>query len=437
MRYDGCSTACLRKRSPAMQALALVLVAAGCSRLLPAAEVAEERSLPPLSVDADFPGGNILVEKVVGDEIHVCQDLRDTAGPWFYWYFRVRGAAGRELTVHFTKGDVLGVRGPALSLDGGRTWSWLGAERVHRTSFRYAVPANAEEVRFSFGIPYLEANLREFLDRHATHPALNVGTLCRTPQDRDVELLRLGKLQGEPDYRVLLTARHHACEALASFALEGVLESVLADQADGAWLRDHVEFLAVPLMDKDGVENGDQGKNRRPHDHNRDYIQKIYPSVRELTQRVNNWSDGKLAMAIDLHCPHIRGPHNEVIYCVGGRDAANWLRVTQFAAVLQEVRTGPLPYHTADNLPFGQAWNTGTGDPKLQSFSAWAAELPGMRVATTIEIPYANASGQEVTADAARAFGQDVARAIRVYLEQLAGPSKDERNVRDPRDQRD
>ena len=181
--------------------------------------------------------------------------------------------------------------------------------------------------------------------------------------------------------------------------------------------REHVEFMVVPFMDKDGVEDGDQGKNRRPHDHNRDYVQMLYPAVREVTQRVPGWSEGKLAMAIDLHCPHIRGPHNEVIYCVGGRDPENWERVTKFSTILEDVCAGPLPYRAADNLPFGAAWNTGTDDPKLQSFSGWAAALPGMRVATTIETPYANAAGQEVTADAARALGHDVARAIKTYLE--------------------
>ena len=138
----------------------------------------------------------------------------------------------------------------------------------------------------------------------------------------------MGRLQGEPEHRVFLTARHHACEALASYVLEGLMDAVLADQQDGAWLREHVEFMVVPLVDKDGVEDGDQGKNRKPHDHNRDYIQTIYPSVREITRRVPDWSQGKLAITFDLHCPHIRGPHNEVIYFVGGRDAAIWKRAT-------------------------------------------------------------------------------------------------------------
>src|SRR5262247_3923851 len=77
-------------------------------------------------VDADIPGGNIVVDKIEGDTVSVHQDLRDTQGHWFYWQFRVRGAQGRTLTFQFTKGDVVGVLGPAMSVDGGESWTWLG-----------------------------------------------------------------------------------------------------------------------------------------------------------------------------------------------------------------------------------------------------------------------------------------------------------------------
>ena len=68
-------------------------------------------------IDADFPGGNVVLERIEGDEVHLHQDPRDTAGFWFYWYFRVRARGGRTLTFHFTKGNVIGVRGPAVSTD--------------------------------------------------------------------------------------------------------------------------------------------------------------------------------------------------------------------------------------------------------------------------------------------------------------------------------
>jgi hypothetical protein len=381
---------------------------------------------PPLKadsvvVDTAIPGGNAIVEKIEGDTVFLRQDLRDTAGDWFYWHVRVRGAAGRVLTFQFTKGNVLGVRGPAVSPDGGKTWSWLGADASQGASFRYAVPAGADDVRLSFTIPYLESHLKAFLARHAASPFLKVETLCKTGKGRDVELLRVGKVSGEPDHRILLTARHHCCESMASYVMEGLLDAALASGGDGDGLRDRVEILAVPFMDKDGVEDGDQGKNRKPHDHNRDYAQELYPSVKSLKAYVPAWSQGRLRIALDLHCPWIRGTHNEVIYFVGGAETENEARVAKLAAILESVRKGPLVYKASDNLPFGKAWNTGMKDATLLGFKGWAVTLPGIRVASTIEFPYANAGGGEVNPESARAFGADLARAIRDYVKPQRG----------------
>ncbi len=375
------------------------------------------------AIDGDFPGGNIVLERIEGDHVYLHQDQRDTPGFWFYWCFRACGAAGRTLTFHFTQGNVLGVRGPAVSTDGGKTWQWLGAESMDGASFVYKFPDDAEEVRFCLGIPYQEANLREFLDRHQDNPCLKVEHHSTTKKGRKTERLRLGKLDGEPEYRVLLTARHHACEMMASWAMEGLMEAVLADAPDGRWLREHIEFLVVPFMDKDGVEDGDQGKNRNPHDHNRDYLgESIYPSVRALKEFVPKWSGGRLRLAIDMHCPYIRGggdgpSSNERTFFVGNPSQETWDRQQQLSRILQQVQTGPLVHDPKHNLPWGEKWNT-LKEPK--SCSRWTASLPGVLIGTTIEIPYANVAGQPVTAESARALGRDLARAIRGYLEKHA-----------------
>ncbi len=376
-----------------------------------------------LLVDSDFPGGNGIIEKVEGDQVVLHQDIRDTAGHWFWWHFRVRGAAGRSLTFRFTNGNVIGVRGPAVSTDGGRTWSWLGAAAVKGQTFTYAVPADAQEVRFCFAIPYFDANLKAFLNRWLGNPHLKQLSLCKSRKGREVERLLVGRVEPPPDSRILLTARHHCCESLASFAMEGVIEAMLADTEDGRWFRQHVEAMLIPFMDKDGVEDGDQGKNRKPYDHNRDYGgDAIYPETRALRDLVPKWADGRLRIAFDLHCPHIRGAYNEVIYIVGSEPPAMWEQQCAFGKILEAVRTGPLPYKASDNLPFGKAWNTPANFGAGKGFGRWAGELPGIRLAAGFEIPYANAGGQTVTADAARAFGQDLAKAIRRYLEEAQSP---------------
>ena len=397
--------------------------------------IAGAKGKAPLQIDGNFPGGNIVVDAIEGDAVFLHQDLRDTKGDWFYWCFRVRGATGRTLTFHFTKGDVIAAMGPACSTDGGKTWKWLGREIVKAAtqpgrpvpdsrdakdakpaqgpSFAYRFPADAEEVRFCLAIPYLEPNLKEFLAGYRKRPELKVATLCKTKKGRDAEVLYLGRPDGKGDYRIAFTCRHHACEMMAGYVLEGIMESVLSDDENGKWFRGHVAILAVPFMDKDGVEEGDQGKNRHPHDHNRDYAgDSIYPTVAAVKKLIPEWSGGKLDVAIDLHCPS-RG--DNFIHFVGGPNQESWQRVERLCEILHRVQKGPLTYAAKDNVPFGKGWNKSTGD--LMSFSRWAGGLPGIFISTTIETPYASVKGKPVTVESARAFGHDVAAALRQFLE--------------------
>jgi len=406
------------RRGPKM----LVVVGAlmlGVSGNLVASEPNETPG-PSFTVDANYPGGNIVVEGIEGDTVRLHPDLRDTEGWWFYWGFRVRGAQGRSLTFAFSGRSPIGVRGPAVSTDGGESWSWLGAEAVKEGLFRCDFPADAQEVRFCFAIPYQEQNLREFIAAYKDRPGLSVQELCKTSRGRSVERLHVGRLDGEAPHRVLLTARHHACESMADYVMEGILETALADSDDGCWFRRNVEIVAIPFMDKDGVEEGDQGKNRVPRDHNRDYIgQSVHASVAALRTFVPNWSDGRLVAAFDLHCPYMSGPNNEVIYIVGSDDERMWRQQQEFGRLLETIQSGPLVYRASDNLAFGKAWNTDDNVGVNKSCSRWASDLEGIRLVATFEFPYANAGGLPVTVEGARAFGRSLAKALRSYLERL------------------
>ncbi len=374
-----------------------------------------------ISIDAGYPGGNIVVERTEGDAIYIKPDLRDTEGWWFYWNFRVTGAAGRTITFRFVERDPIGVEGPAVSTDGGVSWSWMGAKTVRPGQFTYAFPANAGDVRFAFTIPYQEPDFRQFLSKHQNSPDLVVESLCKSAKGRDVELVRAGRLDGDPRFRILITARHHACEAMASYVLEGLLDTVLADDEDGHWFLRNAEVMAIPFMDKDGVEDGGQGKNRRPHDHNRDYIgPSIYPEVAALRTLARNWSDERLRAAFDLHCPYIRGKHNEDIYIVGSQNEVMWEQQQAFGALLEKVNaTGALPYRCSDNLRYGEGWNKSDNFAAGRSFSRWTEGIEGLRLSASFEIPYANAGGKVVTPDTARAFGHSLAKAVRQYLENV------------------
>ncbi len=390
-----------------------------------------------IQIDAG-PGGNITVQRIAGQTAWVAPDQRDIQPGqwWFYWSFRLRAPAETPVKIIFTGQNPLGVRGPAYSLDGGATWQWLGGDQVETFrhedqpawSFEACVPQAASEVLYAFCPHYRAAHLHAWLARQTPALPLEVGELCRSRQGRVVELVRAGCLdQARARGTVLLTSRSHACEAMATYALEGFLSAVLADDACGRQWQENWEVLAVPFLDKDGVENGDSGKNRAPHDHNRDYNeQPLYPEIAALMKQGVALQD-RIVAVLDLHCPWIRGEWNDRAYFVGPNHAEFWNKQQRYAAILARTQTGPLRFREEDCLPFGTAWNTDSNWQQGKSCADWAREaFPRAELVTSLELPYADAMGVEVNADSARAFGRDLARALVEMLDQqrIAPPAE-------------
>jgi hypothetical protein len=374
-----------------------------------------------VEIDAAFPGGNVLVHKVEADTVTLGPDQRDSVSPWFYWYYRVRGAVGRKLTFVLGKANV-GVRGPAVSSDGGKTWNWMGAGVVSDGAFTFSFPAGGEEVRFCVGMPYLRADLESCLARHKNNPDLQVEVLSKTRRGREVPLVHIRNSGAKGRYAVAVTSRHHCCEMMASYVLEGLLEGVLAEDPAGLWLRANADFLFVPMMDLDGVEDGDQGKNRAPFDHNRDYAgaPPRYPEVAALKERLPAWTDGRPLVFLDLHDPALRTDIHEIVHFLEPEERDMAARMDTLCSHLERDQQGPILYRKAHNLRFGAGYNTHVARPSPLS-AGWARSLPNTLLGCTVEIPYANAAGCEVNAHSGRELGRDMALALSHFLRDWSG----------------
>jgi hypothetical protein len=192
---------------------------------------------------------------------------------------------------------------------------------------------------------------------------------------------------------LVLTARHHASEAVASYVFEGVVQTLLQAHREGLHL--DLGLLAVPAMDIDGVAAGDQGKNRTPHDHNRDYgPSSRYASVRAL--RTMLALETRPIIGLDLHTPGLSGPVEEIPYVVTSAESSDHRHASSLAGLLASDGT--------ETLVFDEEWNqpAGTGP---RGCAAWIRSLPSTRFASTIEYPNAAVRGEPVTVDGARAFG--------------------------------
>lgn len=372
-----------------------------------------------IRVDASIPAGNIVCERIEGDHLYLHPDQRGSSPSWFYWAFRVTGAEGRKLTFHFTEGEPVGLRGPAISADKGLSWNWLNKDFTSK-DFSYTFASEEIEVWFALGMIYTQRDWERFLKTYQNSSFIEASTLTSTRKGRPVEQLRVGCIAKPPRNRILLVARHHACEMMASYVLEGLIAGVLEDDDKGKWLRDHAEFLVIPFMDKDGVEEGDQGKNRSPHDHNRDYSDKsLHVETDALRKLAPSWANGKLTAACDFHCPSLRGMQNERVLQVGNVNTNIWAQQQVFGRLLEQLKPNTLAYFQFNDQAYGKGWNAKKKIPQGARFDMWASELPGVSLVTTFEIPYATANEKEVNILTARQFGRNVSVALRQYLSQL------------------
>jgi hypothetical protein len=373
----------------------------------------------PLKISTDFPGGNIIVNKISEDTVWLQPDLSFTEGPWFYWYFKASGISGKRVFFKFDQENMFAKYGPAYSLNNDDTWKWYGEKRITGNGFTFTFSEQDTVAYFSVAFPYTEKDLRWFLSTLSDKTNLNTDTLCITHGERAVEKIILSASENQPKFKVLITARHHACEMMASYVLEGLIESIL-NEKNLEFLRQNVEFLIIPFVDKDGVENGDQGKNRRPRDHNRDYDgESVYASTSALREIVPVWGEEKVVVALDLHCPWLFGSNNEDIYIAGNAEPEIEKNQIIFSKLLEKYSYGEIKSYHRHFIPFGTSWNTAANYTKGKSFGSWAGTLDGIKFAGTIEFPYANVSGIMVSKDGARAYGKTVAYSICDFIQNI------------------
>ena len=164
--------------------------------------------------------------------------------------------------------------------------------------------------------------------------------------------------------------------------------------------------------------DGDQGKNRRPHDHNRDYGEcPLYPEVAAIKELL---SGRELFFMLDMHSPWLFRGDSETIYFPGPEDKEYEKRMLIFSEILEKNSPPSALHHTADNVLFGTLWNTGKNYASGSLTAAeWCRRYCKPAYANTIEIPYANAGDKTFTTDIIRNLGRAIAISIIEYDNQL------------------
>ncbi len=348
-----------------------------------------------MEISTSFPGGNIRVIKIEGDTVVLKNELRDTKGDWFYWAFCVRGAGGRTITFRFDEKKRVGYWGGAVSHDLLR-WNWSGSRHVYEDgteSFTYTFGQDENLVYFAHDMYYST-------DRHdslAARLGMKKFPFATSPKGRVIYAYEMG----EGEDIILMTARHHACESPGNYMIEGILCEFSEEMPKG------YRVLTIPFVDLDGVIEGDQGKNRAPHDHNRDYTDApIYDVCRKIMEL-------KVAAAFDFHAPdHLGGRRSDFPFVARSNTDDNaWQE--RFCNLLIKASSGlPMSYDATHDAGAGAGWNSS----QTPNFKNHFLKNSSLKTSITFETPYFGFAGSEFTEENATAFGRAFGRAIRDYL---------------------
>ncbi|MBQ2677168.1 MAG: hypothetical protein IJF54_07210 [Clostridia bacterium] len=347
-----------------------------------------------MRIHSDFTGGNICVKQINNDTVYLENQLRDTTEDWFYWAFCVEGAGNKQLTFHFQP-NRLGYFGPAVSYD-LKNWHWL--DKVNDDCFTYTFSADESKVYFAHSMLYHPDRFYDFAKEHS----ICITELCKSKKGRSVPCVKLGN----GDKSIILTARHHACESTGSYVLEGVLSELLKSEL----MTDYTVFC-VPFVDFDGVIDGDQGKSRRPYDHNRDYnpeMASIYPETAAIREYAD---ENGCVFGFDFHSPWHRGRENDTVFivqnCFEKLDSLN-----RFGETLENsITDDSLKYEHKNDYPFGTGWNKGGNQ-----FAAYMTKKPENDVAFTLETAYFGSENNKVNEQRLLSLGKCFANALKEYI---------------------
>ena len=348
-------------------------------------------------IHKNFVGGNIKITRQTESDVYVENELRDTTENWFYWAFCVEGAQGKTVTFHFQT-DRLGYFGPAISYD-LNTWHWLG-QRGEK-EFTYTFGEQETKVYFAHSMLYHPERFLRFTKENG----LVVQELCKSNKGRSVPCLA----HGDGKRSIILTVRHHACESTGNYVLEGVLSELLKTPIPDT------KVFCVPFVDYDGVVDGDQGKSRAPHDHNRDYDGEtsIYAETKSIKEYARK---NGCHYAFDFHSPWHIGKENDKAFIVQNSfEKLN--RLNAFGKLFEEsITEQSFSYHHADDYPFQTGWNKGGAQ-----FASFMKNREENEFAFTLETAYFGTGDNAVSQDNLVELGKCFACALRKYVAEKEG----------------
>ena len=229
-----------------------------------------------------------------------------------HWHFQVIADQGSELTIVLKDFQNIwnGMRGIPISentntlvSEDGKTWRVVKADLFKETQLKFRLKMETNTLYVASVEPYRVSDLDKLLAEIGRNRLVEITGIGQTAEGRPLEIVRVGNPNAP--YRVFLRARAHSWEPGGNWVVQGLIRTLLEN--DAAKYRERYCVYIMPMANKDGVARGRTRFNTLGKDLNREWN---LPADKELTPEkyaFESWlvriiAQGKKPhLAIDLH----------------------------------------------------------------------------------------------------------------------------------------
>lgn len=229
-------------------------------------------------------------------------------------HFRVHAKPGSKLNFEIRTLDNVwnGVRSSiakeftAVSIsEDGRTWHVIPVDNSSGTSVRFSLEMTKPRLFVARIEPYRLSDLSRFLDVIRADPNVEITTIGKTVQGRDLEIVRIGNPAAP--HRVFLRARAHPWEPGGNWVVQGLVTRLLRGDADARRYLSQTCYYIMPMANKDGVALGRTRFNLLGKDLNREWDKPADGELAPENRALEQWLERMIAqgqaphLAIELH----------------------------------------------------------------------------------------------------------------------------------------
>jgi hypothetical protein len=332
----------------------------------------------------------------------------DTALPpsarWFY--FRMTGAKNKYVYFDFKHTD------PLRAVYSYDNYNFKRFEANEAGLRKINKLFDSDTVYIAYFIPYTNSFLQSRIDKWKQHKDVSVNTFGYSFHSQPMQLLTVTdkNVTDENKYKIWIHARTHTSETPGSWHLDGLIEALLADNADAETYRKHFVFYIVPFANPDGVIEGLSRSNstgvNQEINWDRDELQTTI-EVENLKQKMKELASDR---AFDL----VLNMHSQV-----ANNATYWVHTAQ--------TTNDRFLSRQLHLCYLNMFDNSYLSPAELSFSKMASRYPegwiwnsfgDKTVAMTLETPYTyfGAGNMWLNTENLRDFGKTTLNAIAMYF---------------------